>query len=178
MLPLPLLLVNLGCAMLLGGESAAEPPPMVGAPLALRGPTEGCRATYVFTAAPHDAAAERETFYQYPATLDGVEFGSCTLMGPTLDYEWLWVVMVFEPGFRGQVSCWSGSQRSAILEVVDQDGPVPDGFVAKYHLMDPAQAAQRIIPSSSPPCPDLESVLGKVRKPLDADQLELMERGD
>lgn len=123
----------------------------------VKGPTEHCRATYVFVGPVHEGAGDAERFKQYPGTLDGAAFGACTLMGPSLRGEWLWVLMSFEPGFRGPLSCWIGTQRSPTLEVTGSDQPLPEHVRARFLLMEAELAAQRIVPAGSEPCPDLSS---------------------
>ena len=147
----------LGCAF--PGDVEALPvqaaPPSSEAPVVVRGPTERCRASYVYLGPVYEQAESDGIFRQYKGTLDGADFGACTLMGPTALNEWLWVVMSWEPGFRGELSCWIGTQRSPTLQVIGSDGPVPEQIKIKYLFMDAAAAAARVIPSGSEPCPDL-----------------------
>ncbi len=146
------LLAAVGCAVLSGAPTS--PPQPVGPAVEVRGPTERCRATYVFLGPVYEGA-DRQVFKQYPGTLDGADFGACTLMGPSKRGEWLWVLMSFEPGFRGTLSCWIGDQRSPTLEVVDSDGPLPAYIRGRYLFMDAEQAASRVVPVGAEPCPDL-----------------------
>ncbi len=151
------LLTTLGCVL---GSGIQGPPPRAPAmssepAIQVRGPTEHCRATYVFVGPVYEDALDVEQFKQYPGILDGVDFGSCTLMGPSLRGDWLWVMMSFEPGFRGTISCWIGSQRSPTLEVVEDSGPLPEHIRARYLYMDERLLEQRVVPIGSDPCPEL-----------------------
>jgi hypothetical protein len=151
------LCVLLGCVQAIRGpQHAPEPAPVVIQPSAqVRGPTERCRASYVFAgSAPPDARAA-DPFQQREGVLQGAAFGACVQMGPTELDEWIWVLMPFEPGFRGTVHCQVGDQRSLALEVVDADGSLPDWIRGRYAFMDAQQAAARIVPGASEPCPDL-----------------------
>ncbi len=105
-------------------------------------------------------ADEPRLFRQYSGTLDGADFGACTLMGPTPAGDWLWVLMSFEPGFRGSLSCWVGSQRSPTLVVMDAAAPLPEQVRARYLFMDPMQLAERVVPMGLEPCPDLSPADG------------------
>ncbi len=151
------MLAVLGCAVGAGVQGhGLRPPPMSSQPaIAVRGPTEHCRATYVFLGPVYEQAENPDVFKQYPGTLDGADFGACTLLGPSLRGEWLWVMMSFETGFRGELSCWVGTQRSPTLEVVGSDQPLPDHIRGRYLFMDQGAVDGRIVPTGSQPCPDL-----------------------
>ncbi len=151
-------LLLIGCALLSGRPTQGRPPPMLDEPpIPVRGPTERCRVSYVFAGPVAAGAPADGHFRQFSGTLDGAGFGSCTLMGPTEEGEWLWVLMSFERGFRGELSCWVGKQRSPTLLVVADDGPLPEDFKVKYLFMDPELEEGRVLPSESAPCPDLDA---------------------
>jgi hypothetical protein len=152
------LVALLGCALNVGVESMpipVPPPPSSEPAIEVRGPTEGCRASYVFVGPVYEQAPEDGIFRQFPAVLDGAGFGACTLMGPSKSGDWLWVMMSWEPGFRGELSCWIGDQRSPTVQVLGLDGPLPEHVKIKFLHMDELAAANRVIPSGSEPCPDL-----------------------
>lgn len=147
----------LGCLQALRGpepgpESFREP---VEPSAQVRGPTERCRATYVFVGTAPAQAGASDAFRQREGVLRGIDFGACVLMGPTAREEWLWVLMPFEPGFRGTLYCELDEQRSPALEVTDPSAGLPDWIRGRYASMDPLQAAARIVPSSNDPCPDI-----------------------
>lgn len=152
------LLTLIGCALNAGVESlptAVPPPPSTEPAIEVRGPTERCRASYVFVGPEYGQAPDDGVFRQFSAVLEGADFGACTLMGPSERGDWLWVLMSWEPGFRGELSCWIGDQRSPTVRVLDTDGPLPEDVKIKFLYMDDQAATDRVIPSGSDPCPDL-----------------------
>jgi hypothetical protein len=152
------LLALLGCALHTGSEALptpASPPPSTEPVIEVRGPPEHCRASYVFVGPAYEQGPGDGIFRQYPAVLEGAAFGACTLMGPTKSGDWLWVVMSWERGFRGELSCWIGEQRSPTVVVLGQDGPLPGHVKIKFLDMAEQAAQDRVIPSGSDPCPGL-----------------------
>jgi len=130
-------------------EAASGLPPVVVVP----GAPAACRASWVFAGPAPPSAEPGAPFQQYAGVLEGAAFGACTLMGPTSDGDWLWVLMSFEPGFRGALRCSMDGLRSAHLQVGPSELALSEGIKATFALMDLELAAARIIPSEARPCP-------------------------
>ena len=154
---LALTIIFLGCRGVTAPEVAQLRQAEVELPslLVVPGAPDHCRASWVFEGPIPVGAQPEDPFRQVPGVLEGAAFGACTLMGPTHEGGWLWVLMSFEPGFRGALRCVIDELRSPALQVGPVDLVAPEGMKIKILLMDPAQAAARIIPMESIPCPAL-----------------------
>ncbi|MFH1468355.1 MAG: hypothetical protein ABIO70_28460, partial [Pseudomonadota bacterium] len=122
-----LALLAAGCARPAGGPRSLTVP---GAP-------EGCRASWVLSALPPPGGGA--VFRQVPGEVELEGFGACTLMGPVDDGRWLWVLMSFEPGWRGAIRCQAGGRRSPELVVGGPEVVAPVGVKVDLAGMDEAE---------------------------------------
>jgi hypothetical protein len=144
---LALALLLAGCARPGGGPRQIVVP---GAP-------EGCRASWVLGAPPPREGGTG--FRQVPGVVEMEGFGACTLLGPAQDGRWRWVLMSFEPGWRGEVRCRAGGQRSPLLLVGGPEVEVPAGVKVDLAGMDAAEieaAGRGVVPSTAGACPASE----------------------
>lgn len=144
-----LLLVLAGCA------TAPDALPARAA-LPVPGPPEGCRASWVIAGPAPRHAPAGGPFRQVPGRLAGMEHGACALLGPDPEGVWRWVLMGFEPGFRGEISCRAAGLRSPVLLVGDPALPAPPGVKVDLSAMDAGEieaAARGAIPTRAEPCP-------------------------
>ncbi len=152
LLSIATILAALGCRSVASPAPGPAPAEAIAAVVVVPGAPAACRASWVFAAPPPPDAREHEPFRQVAGVLHGASFGACTLMGPTEEGGWLWVLMSFEPGYRGALSCTVEESVSPHLQVGPPQLALPAGIKAKFLQMDPELAIARVIPTESIPC--------------------------
>jgi hypothetical protein len=126
---------------------AADPPyfEVAGAPA-------GCSASYVFPrSAPMMAEGYGQPWVLEPAKLEGVSWGACSRMVPHDGTRPVWVVTLWEPGFRGNAFCSADGRISEVLVVGDPATPANANVKTRWY--DAKGLARGAIPSGAPPCP-------------------------
>lgn len=110
---------------------------------------DGCWAAYTLPAqAPLLNKQPRGPFHQESGRLLGPPAGACQRLVPDDGGPAPFVLMVWEPGWAGQVGCRHGG--SEVWLVASPDAPWPDGVKVKHYAWDPSAS---LPPTSNRPCP-------------------------